>query len=412
MRTTLFLLLIILVGFTSCENNVTEKPVLNEPLKLNINRTTKSLVTSSANFGIDLVNKVAEFETKKENWMISPLSVTIALAMTYNGANGETKKAMEKTLKFKGIDINEINANLKDLIEKLTSVDKRVELDIANSIWYRQNFTVIPDFIKVNKDFYDAEVSELDFSSPAAKDIINKWVADKTDDKIETIIKEIDGSVIMYLINAIYFKGEWKYSFNPKDNYKGTFYCKDGSNKSTEMMKLKANFRHFGNKDISLLEMPYGQGNWVIDMVIPNNNKSIEEIMKALTADEWNLWIKSLSKPAETAVHLPPFKFDYEIELIKCLDALGMGIAFGLSADFTKINSGGGLYISKVKHKTFIELNEKGTEAAAVTAVELRKNSAVGNSFYFNKPFMFAIREVSTNTIAFIGKVGKPERGK
>ncbi len=412
MRTISFLLLIIVIGFTSCDKKSTEEPEKKEPVNININRTTKSLVASSSNFGIDLVNKVAEIETAKDNFMISPLSVTIALAMTYNGADGETKKAMEKTLKFKGIDIKEVNANLKDLINKLLNVDKKIDISIANSIWYRNNFNVLPEFINTNKEFYHAEVETLDFSSTAAKDIINKWVADNTKNKIESIIDEISPDAVMYLINAIYFKGMWKYRFDPKNNYKADFHCQDGSVKKVEMMKCKADFKRFTDKDVTVLEMPYGQGNWVIDLLMPNDNQSIDELMKNLTADQWNLWINSLSKSTETDVHLPPFKFEYKIELKKCLSVLGMGIAFSDLADFSKINGEGGISISKVKHKTFIELNEKGTEAAAVTSVEMVFTSVGPNAniLRFDKPFMFVIREVSTNTIAFIGKVGQPER--
>ncbi len=414
MNKSLFLSIMILIGLSACTpNNIIEEPLPTEPIKLNISLSSQKIVGSSSNFGIDLVNKVAEFETQKENWMISPLSITLALAMTYNGADGDTKKAMEETMRLKGLDINEINSSFKDLISKLLRVDKRVEIDIANSIWYKNGFSIIPDFIKVNRDFYGAEVKGLDFSNQASKDIINNWVAEHTNNKIPTIIDKIDPNTMMFLINAVYFKGLWKHRFNPDNNIYKPFYYKNGYDRRLEMMKRKEEFKTFTKDDIVMLEMPYGQGNWVIDLVMTTDKTSIDDVMQKLTTDQWNMLVGGL-RTSDVTVVLPPFKFKYDLQLAKCLTELGMGVAFDIkNANFSKINNNRKLAISEVKHKTFIELNEKGTEAAAVTSVGLAVTS-VGpsheNKIIFDKPFMFAIREISTNTIAFIGKVGDPKR--
>ncbi len=418
-KSLLFLSIIILMGLGACTTQNNEDDITQPEgtkVVLNINAASKKLVKSSSNFGIDLTNKIAEKEIKKANWMISPLSITLALAMTYNGADGDTKKAMEETLRLKGLNINEINNNFKDLVNKLLSVDKKVDIAIANAIWCKRGFDIIPNFMNVNKKFYNAEVSELDFLKPEAVDIINTWVANNTNDKITSIFDKLPKSTIMVLANAIYFKGIWKYNFKPEKNIQLPFFYKDGSTKEIEMMRCKADFRIFSNNKIALVEMPYGQGNWVMDLVMTNDNEPIEELMKTLTTDKWNNWISKLSEPTTVGVILPPFKFDYTKQLKECLTELGMGIAFDPeNADFKKINKKKDICISKVKHKTFIELNEKGTEAAAVTAVVMVETTSVGGGssnpvFTFDKPFMFAIREVSTNTIAFIGKVGDPKR--
>ncbi len=412
MKKITFLTILFLIVLSACTKNDSDEPLPTKPIELNISLSAKKMVSSSSNFGIDLTKKIAAQETK-DNWMISPLSITLALAMTYNGADGDTKKAMAETMRLNGLTIDEVNESFKDLIAKLLKVDKRVDVAIANSIWYQKGFSVLPDFIKTNKDFYNAEVQGLDFASEASKNIINNWVAGNTNNRIKKMVDKIDQNTVMFLINAIYFKGLWKYRFNPKEGVDKPFYYKNGNDKLLRMMRREADFKTFMKDDIVVVEMPYGQGNWAIDLVMTNDKRSIDEIMKQLTADQWNAWINGLARNSRSSVVLPPFKFEYDIKLNKCLGELGMGIAFDAAkANFSKINKAREMFISEVKHKTFIELNEKGTEAVAATHV-VSEVTSVGPShkvFTFDRPFMFAIREVTTNTIAFIGKVGDPKR--
>jgi len=345
--------------------------------------------------------------------MISPLSVSLALAMTYNGADGDTKVAMEKILELYGLTVDEINENYKTLIDALASVDPKVLMSIANSIWYKQEFDVEQDFINVNQDYFYAEVSPLDFNDPESVTTINNWVANKTNDKITEILDEIPVDAVMYLINAIYFKGIWKYEFEESNTEEKPFYLSDGTTKDVPMMVQEGSFNYFSNDILQAVEMPYGAGNYSMIILLPQYNKTLDDIIDQLNNDNWNSWLSEFYEAEKIQIHLPKFKFEYKNKLNDELINMDMGIAFDpYNADFSKINSLEQLFISRVIHKSFIEVNEEGTEAAAVTMVEISLTSSGGETgihFYVNQPFIFAIKEKYTNTIIFIGKVMEPE---
>lgn len=409
MKTKRFFLIPAFLGvlFFGCEKM---EDISLEPSLIQLNEKAQQLVSSSSAFGVDLFKAIINSEIQDKNLMISPYSVSSALCMTYNGADGTTRTAMEDALRLKGLSIDEVNINYKQITNALIQVDKRVTISIANSIWYRDDFYVLPDFITMNQDFYDAQVTSMDFGSPGAVDIINNWVASKTNNRIPEIIDEIDPYTVMFLINAIYFKGPWKYTFDKKNNLSRTFYLPDGTTKQVEMMTQKCNLSHFGNDLMSMVELPYGQGNWAMDLILPNEGKTVSDIAAALNSTVWDSWVASLGTPSELTITLPPFKFDYNKKLNDILADMGMEIAFDpYNADFSKINDQWQLYISKVQHKTFVEVNEEGTEAAAVTSVEIGYTS-IGDNLIFDRPFIFVIREVSTGAILFIGKLANPER--
>ncbi|MBN1158135.1 MAG: serpin family protein, partial [Bacteroidales bacterium] len=324
---------------------------------------------------------------------------------------GETKTAMENTLKKSGFTVDEINDSYKSLIEALVSVDPKVLLEIANSIWYRQDFNVLPEFTDVNQEYFDAEVSALDFSQPSAIKTINGWVADKTHDKITEIIEEIPGDVVMYLINAIYFKGIWKYEFDEEDTYDDVFHLKDGNPLTVPFMQQEASLRYADNDLVLMVELPYGQGNYNMIILLPHTDKTTDEVAASLAQGSWDGWLNMLSEQ-KVLVKLPKFKFEYKNLLNDELSAMGMDVAFTPLADFSKINGTGGIWISRVIHKSFVEVNEEGTEAAAVTAVEMVESISGPEpdyiNFTVNRPFLFVIREIDTGTILFIGRVQDP----
>jgi len=401
-------IVILLLGY-SCEKTKDEEP---GPTEINLTEKGKILVEADNLFGINLFKEVLEAAEPEENVMISPLSVSLALAMTYNGADGDTKEAMEKTLELYGLTVDEINENYKMLIDALASVDPKVLMSIANSIWYEQTFNVEQDFIDVNQDYFYAEVSSLDFTNPDAVTTINNWVADKTNDKITKILDAIPADAVMYLINAIYFKGIWKYEFDESDTEEKPFYLSDGTTKNVPMMVQEGSFNYSSNDIMQAVEMPYGAGNYSMIILLPQYNKTPDDIIDLLSNENWNSWLSEFYEAEKVQIHLPKFKFEYKNQLNDELINMDMGIAFSSTADFSKINSGGGLYISRVIHKTFIEVNEEGTEAAAVTMVEMGTTSTGEETvihFYVNQPFIFAIKEKYTNTIIFMGKVMEPE---
>ena len=408
MKTLKFLipvLFILILGY-SCEKTEVEEP---GPKEINLTQKGKILVEADNLFGINLFKEVLKIEEPDVNVMISPLSVSLALAMTYNGADGDTKEAMEKTLELSGFTIDEINENYKMLIDALASVDPKVLMSIANSIWYKQTFNVEQDFIDVNQNYFYAEVSPLDFLDPESVNTINNWVANKTNDKITEILDYIPDDAVMYLINAIYFKGIWKYEFDESDTEEKPFYLSDGTTKDVPMMAQEGSFNYFSNDILQAVELPYGAGNYSMIILLPKSNKTPDDIIDRLNNDNWNKWLSEFYEAGEVHIQFPKFKFEYEDSLNNELINMGMEIAFSGSADFSKINPLKRLFISRVIHKTFIEVNEEGTEAAAVTLVELCETSMAGEAFIVNKPFIFVIKEKYTNSIIFMGKVMEPE---
>jgi len=403
------LLLLMFTGIhPSCERQEGPGPNL-EPEQIEITAETRQLIDSDNQFGIELFKIVNQQQETDSNTMISPLSVSLALAMTYNGALGDTKKAMEETMYLNDLSVEQINESFETLMEALMSVDPKVTMEIANSIWYRENYPVIEDFIQVNRNYYDAEVRSMDFGDPQAIDIINQWCADKTHNKIKKILDVIPGNAVMYLINALYFNGAWKYEFDKSKTGKELFYLGDGTSEQIDMMHMEADVGYLNNELFSAIELPYGRGNYSMVCMLPREDLSVNDVIAGITEEKWNEWMDHFTETG-CRIGLPKFKFEYFNLLNDALKSMGMEIAFSQGADFSNIVEGGGIWISRVLHKTFIEVDEKGTEAAAVTAVEMREVSAPGGprNITFNRPFLFAIREVTTNTIVFLGKFVEP----
>jgi len=403
MKKLSYILVIALLSAGACEKNADE-PVYRQ---IEITKTTSEIIKGDNAFGFKMLNEIIASGETANNIFISPTSISLALAMVYNGADGETKLEMEDALMKSGFTREEINESYKSLIAALLSVDPKVKVQIANSIWYRMGFQVQQDFIDVNKEYYDAEVSSLDFNLPEAPGVINNWVEDKTNGKITSIVDQIPDEAVMYLINAIYFKGIWTYEFDEAKTDSRIFHLMTGD-VNVPFMNQKATINYSVNDTLSFIELPYGQGNYSMIVLLPAEGKTTGDITGALTPENWDRWTGNLSEH-EVNISLPRFSFRYENKLNDELANMGMPTAFTDSADFSGINPLEQLFISKVIHKSFVEVNEEGTEAAAVTSVEVGVTS-VGDDIYFiaDKPFVFAIREKSTGTIMFLGRLMDP----
>jgi serine protease inhibitor len=402
----LILTLTAILYLVACET----RPVEPEENIIPVDKSTEELIKSDNEFGIDLFKNLLAYQEDNSNVILSPFSAALALAMTYNGADSTTKTAMEECLKKEGFTTEEINRIYKNLMKGLMSVDKNVTLNIANSIWYRDNYYVEQEFINTNQDFYDAEVSALDFGDPTAKDIINNWVEEKTNDKIKDIIQQISPLTVMFLINAIYFNGIWTYEFDEESTENNDFILSDGSIIQVPTMHLEENLMYYENDLFSSVELFYGAGNYSMIILMPNHDISINDIVNGLTKETWDDWINSYGEQ-EVLVGLPKFKFEFEDSLNNPLADMGMGVAFipGV-ANFSKINPANDIYISMVKQKAYIDVNEKGTEAAAATVVQMELTALPEKKYFIvNRPFMFVIKEKDTNSIIFIGRVMKPE---
>lgn len=407
--TVILFLLPLFMFLQGCSKDKEEEKLV--PKKIVLTAEQGQLVDASNAFGFKMLDGLVKDEPDGENVFISPLSIELALSMTLNGAKEATNDSMRKAMQFNDMDMSQINVSFKNLMNELLSVDKKVTTEIANSIWYRNTFVVEQEFINVNKDYYSAEVKALDFDSPEAKDIINQWVADKTRNKIRKIVDEIRRDHVMFLINAIYFKGIWQSEFKVSETAPRPFYLKSGAVKQVPTMKQKGTFPFYSGNNFSAVELPYGRGNYSMLVLLPNINVDIEEVITNLSPETWNTMTMELSPMPIDDLQLPKFRFAYEKKLKEMLTKMGMGLAFVPGdADFRGINRDGGLFISEVKHKTFVEVNEEGTEAAAVTSVEIGIVSMPQTIvFKVNKPFVFAIREKYTNAILFIGCVQEPK---
>jgi serine protease inhibitor len=373
----------------------------------------KGLVESDNRFGIKLFKEIVK-EEGDTNIFVSPLSVSMALGMTYNGADGTTKEAMEKTLELDGLTVDQIDESYKNLTNLLTQLDPMVEFSIANSIWYRQGLAPLDDFLNRCREYFYAMVTGMDFGSPDAADVINGWVDQNTNGKIKEIVKKpIDRDIIMFLINAIYFKGAWTFQFDKELTKDDKFYLEDGSTVDCRMMEQRATYDYYLDDDFVAVDLPYGDGKFSMTIFLPNRGRDVDGLIELLNQENYDAWIGSLSTPEDSFdVYIPKFKLEYGLKLNDALKALGMGIAFSGAADFSKMYQGGGVWIDHVMHKTFVEVNEEGTEAAAVTSVAMSRCMPHGlGSFRVNRPFMFVIRESGSGTILFIGKIIDPSVG-
>jgi serpin B len=361
-----------------------------------------SVASANTRFGFKLLRNLREREPGG-NIFISPLSISIALTMTYNGAVGETERAMAEVLEIDALDLSTINNSNKALRNSLENPDPKVEISIANSIWSRQGVEFNPEFLERNRAFFAAEIASLDFNSPQATDIINNWVNTNTNGKIEKIVERINQKVVLFLINAIYFKGNWQDEFNKSRTRTGVFHLSDGSEKQVQMMRREGEYPYFRGENFEATNLPYGDGRVSMYIFLPNRNSNLNRFLRNLNDESWEDWISQLQDRRHELM-LPRFKLEYEVRLNDALEALGMGIAFGGGADFSGM--GPSLFISEVRHKTFVEVNEEGTEAAAVTAVVGVKS--LPPAFRVDRPFFFAIYDTETETILFMGTVTEP----
>jgi serpin B len=400
------ILLISAFSFHSCDE---KEPVDKEPSKIILNKKSAEIIKADQAFGFEIFREVYA-RSEEENIMISPLSISYALGMTYNGAAGTTLEAFNDVLHFGELTTQEVNESYKDLMGQLIHLDERVEFSIANSIWYRQGFEVLSEFINTNKDYFDAAVNEIDFSDPNTVNMINQWIEDKTNNKIKDMLDYIPSDAVMYLINAIYFNAKWKYEFDKDQTYEGTFNLEGGSQAQVDYMRVTGNFTYTWNEDFTAVELPYGDSTFSMVVMLPAAGKEVADIVDKLDAVNWDSWFSNHFYTA-VQLHLPKFKYEFKDLLNESLKSLGLGVAFlEGGADFTRINPGGGLFISRVIHQTFIDVQEEGTEAAAATIVEIGYTSTDGGIIHLrlDKPFLYVIKENSTGAIIFIGKVGRP----
>ncbi len=367
-------------------------------------------VSANTKFGFNLFSKLL-IQDNNKNIFFSPSSIALALAMTYNGASGNTQSAMAKTLELQGMNLQQINSSYAKLKASLENPDSQVTLNIANSLWADKNASLKPDFIQNNQDFYQAKVTSLDFADTGTASIINNWVKENTQGKIDKIVEKIDPNRVLFLLNAIYFKGSWTKEFEPEKTAQLPFYLASGEEKQHPMMSQSGEYKYYETEQFQAVSLPYGENGRVSFYVfLPKENSNLKSFHENLNAANWEKWMSQFAL-RDGFMRLPRFKMDYEATLNNSLSALGMEEAFSDNANFSEM--GNNLKISEVKHKTFVEVNEEGTEAAATTSVGIEVTSAKIPSqqpfqMIVNRPFFCAIRDNQTQSILFMGSIVEP----
>ncbi|MDZ7966603.1 MAG: serpin family protein [Nostoc sp. DedSLP03] len=387
-------------------------PQPENPLQKKTVNTDTKIVESSNKFGFKLFSEVLKNDRGEKNIFISPSSVAIALAMTYNGASGSTQQVMAKTLELQGMNLPEINSSYAAVLKQLLdNSDTKVQLKIANSLWANQKVSFAPDFLKRTQDFYQAKVSNLNFQDAAASSIINNWVKENTNGKITKIVEKIEQNQVLFLINAIYFKGNWSNEFDKKETAPYPFYITSNRPKQHPMMSQKGDYKYYESEKFQAVSLPYGKdGKISFYIFLPKKNSNLKAFYQDLNVENWEKWMTQFNNQ-KGFIRLPRFKTDYEITLNDALKTLGMGEAFSNKANFSDM--GKNFAISQVKHKTFVEVNEEGTEAAAATSVGIVATSARQEPEPFrmivDRPFFCAIRDNQTGNILFMGSIIEPQ---
>lgn len=339
--------------------------------------------------------------------LVSPLSLSLAFSMTAIGADGNTAAEMRSTLGFEGCSTEDMNSFYQKMVSALDDIDSRTTFEVANSIWASQDIRVKHTFIEAAEEYYDSEVMNVDFRKKSTLKEINGWCSDNTHGKIKKILDELDPSTKMALINALYFNGEWAYEFDAETD-KGSFTTIGGSSTKVDMMNLHAGLDYAEYDGYRMVTLPYGNGAFSMSVILPEEGVSFKEEAAGLDAEVW-AGLLSASKGTEVVVKLPKFSFEYETGLKDALLAMGMKDAFNPDrADFSGI-SDTPLFISEAKQKTFIDVNTKGTEAAAITYIGILETSIGPDEaqpvvFTADRPFMFVIHEKSTGAILFLGQ--------
>jgi len=377
----------------------------------------QKLAAANNIFAFKLLKEIAR-EQPAANVFISPYSASTVLQMVANGAGGRTRTEMQTVLgtgaAASGASSAALNQANKDIGESLHNGNTNVILEIANAIWYRRDAQVRPDFIARNREYFGATVSPLDFADPRAVDIINNWASEKTHGRIPQIINSLDpDNGRLFLANAVYFKGKWSDPFDPGNTHDRPFYLRDGSRKIVSMMSQSKTFTYRRGTGYQAVRLPYEGENLAMYVFLPDTNSSPEKLLSILNGDTWRRITKPGFADEDGDLMLPKFKLEYGVDLVQPLETLGMKTAFDPDkADFSGMSKEP-LFISDALQKTFVEVKEEGTEAAAVTGIQMEAAgiAAVPPKHFemiVDRPFLFLIEDNQTGTILFMGLIYEP----
>lgn len=403
-----FLLVFATLAGAACSNGSgpsSEPPPLLTELPRPLTQAEAGIAQAANQFSFDLV-RTAQAKDPNETIFLSPLSASMALGMTLNGAAGNTYDQMRSVLGFGTLSQEEINAAYKGLLELLAGLDNTTDMLVANSIWAKEGMPFVPAFLDAGRDWFDAEVQSVDFDDPATLVLVNDWVKAKTGGKIPKLLDGFDPDIVMALINAIYFKGSWRTPFNPKHTSPGTFRGTQGNQSVPMMRRTGGFFMAAHHPDYQAAELIYGNGAFAMTLVVPREGMTVPEVAAGLTPATWAGLVGGLVEADRAELVMPKFRLDYTRQLKGDLESLGMTDAFaGQAADFSRlVVPPPQLVITSVLQKSFLDVNEEGTTAAAATAVQVGPTSAPV-PVIIDRPFLLVLRERLSGTILFIGQI-------
>lgn len=401
---------------TSCKESPITGPITSLPRELTASET--HLIAAGNDFAFKLFEEIAHRADQDSNVFVSPLSVSMALGMTLNGAVGATRDSMQHTLGLEGLSLAEIDASYRGVIDLLRGLDRGVEFTLANSIWHRNDIVPGQAFLDDARTWFDAQIRALDFQSPNASRTINDWVNTQTRGRISEIVPDpLPRDEIMYLINAIYFKGSWTKRFDPDLTRDQPFHLRTGGTATAHMMSHAdpAPVRSFFGSDVTVVDLPYGGRAYSMTIVMPRTAAGIDSLVAGLTHDRWDAWMAALDTNG-AVVTMPKFTLRWGDSLNAVLKTLGMRVAFcgPWSTDFSRLYPapvGDSACITDVQHKTYLDIYEEGTEAAAVTSVGVGITTCCSGGpphIVVDRPFVLAIRERFSGTILFLGRIMNP----
>ncbi len=403
----IFLLLALAAFFCQCKKESTSAPETVD-FSCTDHPAVCNLTAANGNFAINVFKQINGEEPAEKNIFISPFSISTALTMTTNGAVGPTLDGMQTALQIAGLNLTDVNNSYKTLLHTLPLLDAATKLKLANSIWHQTDYPVLSSFLQSNSNYYNSEILPVNFREPAVIGQVNSWVEDHTDGLIKETITELDPSTVMLLINAIYFKGTWRTKFDAANTEQADFFAPSGTEQVAMMHIAASTFPYFSNDLFQAIDLPYGDSIYSMSVFLPKAGHNVNEVVAGLNGNTWAQWLSAFH-PQEVELFLPKFKMAYDKKLKRPLMDMGMDLAFSDAADFSNMIQDGGVKIDEVIHKSFVEVDEKGTEAAAVTVVVIVETSVpVVPVIQANHPFLFVIRDNKTNSILFMGKMMNP----
>ncbi len=405
------IVLFLLIVIYSCQH----REIVNPEIKANLRDLSSDEVAISqatSEFAIELFQQLEDENVP--NLFFSPFSIHQALSMTMNGDDAESLVQIRNLLKYGNMSLDEANESNRELTALLLEMDAKVKLSIANGIWFNELYTLKTHFRQTVSNYYGAEVAGLDMGNPASKDIINNWISRQTNGLLKDVLDYVDPDAMMYLVNAIYFKADWKYTFNENNTKKASFLTSSGKEVRVDMMDMntEATYKSYVRNDIHYLELPYSTGQFNMGIVY-NTTGDLQEVLPHISAANLNEWRKN-SVEANFILKMPKFKMQHKINnLHNDLQEMELKQPFEAHPEnFTNMfTQGPPLVISRVIHDALIEVDEKGSEAAAATVVEMMPTSAAPRTPYevvLDKPFVFIIQERHSGAILFMGKLGDP----